>query len=660
MAKYRDISSAEIEVLEKQHCRCDDWSLIKVVDGFNPHTIRNVNFSGDVKLGCFEKEFELKSKIIKKSGIYNATIHNCTIEDNVYINQIRSYIANYHIEKEVYLDNVDILAVEDNPAFGNGTEVSSICETGGREVYIYDYLSSQTAYVLAMYRDNKKLVNSLNKLILDYAESKKSYVGRIGTKTIINNCRTIKNVLFGEYATVENAFLLKNGSVNSTIEDKTYVGFGVIAKDFIISPGAYVSDCTYIDHCFIGQGCVLAKQYSAEHSLFFANCAGYHGEACAVFAGPFTVTHHKSSLLIAGYFSFMNTGSGSNQSNHMYKLGPIHQGILERGTKTTSNSYVLWPAKVGAFSVIVGRHLSHPDTDKLPFSYLIEEANETILVPGVNLQSIGTVRDMYKWPKRDKRNPKKKIDCINFNLLSPYVGEKILKGLKILKDFESFETTSTWFKYNNVKIKSESLRKGISLYEIALYKHIGELLADRLKNNKFESLDEIKTILKPTGDIGVGDWVDVGGMFAPKSEILKIISKIISNNLPLKDINKEFRRVYFNYNEYEWNWAYFTLEKIRDKKIDEFSIENFVDVLTKWIESENRLGELICKNADKEFSKISKISFGIDGGEEEIRKDFNNIRGNINSNPDIIQFKANLKELNKLYADLIVKLNKAK
>ena len=45
------------------------------------------------------------------------------------------------------------------------------------------------------------------------------------------------------------------------------------------------------------------------------------------------MTHHKSTLLIAGMFSFMNAGSGSNQSNHMYKLGPIHQGAMERGAK---------------------------------------------------------------------------------------------------------------------------------------------------------------------------------------------------------------------------------------------------------------------------------------------------------------------------------------
>ena len=105
---------------------------------------------------------------------------------------------------------------------------------------------------------------------------------------------------------------------------------------------------------------------------------------------------HKSSLLIAGMFSFLNAGSGSNQSNHMYKLGPIHQGVVERGSKTTSDSYILWPAKVGAFSLIMGRHVNHPDTSGMPFSYLIEHGNRSYLVPGANLKSVGTIRDAQK------------------------------------------------------------------------------------------------------------------------------------------------------------------------------------------------------------------------------------------------------------------------
>ena len=57
----------------------------------------------------------------------------------------------------------------------------------------------------------------------------------------------------------------------------------------------------------------------------------------------------------------------------MYKLGPIHQGAMERGAKTTSDSYILWPARVGAFSLVMGRHVNHADTSNLPFSYLIEQ-----------------------------------------------------------------------------------------------------------------------------------------------------------------------------------------------------------------------------------------------------------------------------------------------
>lgn len=51
----------------------------------------------------------------------------------------------------------------------------------------------------------------------------------------------------------------------------------------------------------------------------------------------------------------------------MYKLGPIHQGAMERGAKTTSDSYILWPARVGAFSLVMGRHVNHADTSNLPF-----------------------------------------------------------------------------------------------------------------------------------------------------------------------------------------------------------------------------------------------------------------------------------------------------
>ncbi|MHC4105707.1 MAG: DUF4954 family protein, partial [Planctomycetota bacterium] len=437
--EFRSLSSEEIARLTEQGCSCADWSKVEVAEGFRPAKVKSTHFCGNIKLGVFEKDVSFFGGVMKPAGISNATIHNCTIGDNVYINQVRNYIANYIIEDDVVIDNIDLLAVEGESSFGNGTEVAVVNEAGGREIPIYDNLSAHTAYIIAFYRHRPYVIENLQRMIFHYTASVTSSVGLVAKDAKLINCRIIKNVKVGPLSIIEGVNRLENGSINSCPEDPVYIGPGVFAEDFICCSGSKITDGTIICKCFVGQGTKLAKQYSAENSVFFANCGGFHGEACAIFAGPYTVTHHKSTLLIAGLFSFLNAGSGTNQSNHMYKLGPTHQGVVERGSKTASDSYMLWPAKVGAFTVVMGRHYRNSDTSDLPFSYLIEHEDESNLIPGVNLRSVGTVRDARKWPRRDRRKSSQKLDNINFRLLSPYTIQKMLNGCQLL---EKLKTTS--------------------------------------------------------------------------------------------------------------------------------------------------------------------------------------------------------------------------
>ncbi|MCK4885886.1 MAG: DUF4954 family protein [Planctomycetes bacterium] len=463
-SNYRKLTVEEIKALENNGCSCQNWDNIKVDPAFDCSRIKTTNFSGDVTLGRFDKNIQFDGGIVRPTGIKNAAIHNCQIHNNVYINNVRNYIANYIIEDDVIIENIDLLTVEGQSSFGNGTEVVVLNETGGREIPIYDRLTAQIAYIIAFYRHRTTLIKNLQKMITDYTASVTSDMGTVAKNAKLINCRIIKNLRIGQDCTIEGASRLENGSLNSCPADPIYIGHDVIAKDFIVASGSKISDGVLIAECFVGQGCELSKQYSAENSVFFANYAGFHGEACAIFAGPYTVTHHKSTLLIAGLFSFLNAGSGSNQSNHMYKLGPIHQGVIERGSKTTSDSYILWPAKVGAFTVVMGRHYRNSDTSDLPFSYMIESEDESILVPGVNLRSVGTIRDARKWPKRDKRKDADKLDCINFNLLSPYTIQKMLNGKALLQKLaKTSGHTSDYFTYHSVKIKNSSLYKGIDL-----------------------------------------------------------------------------------------------------------------------------------------------------------------------------------------------------
>ncbi len=652
---FRKLTELEIRTLTDQVCRCDDWSKIEVAECFSPEYIRNSNFSGNVRIGVFEKEVTFFGGVKKHTGIFNATIHNCQIGDNVYIGQIRNYIANYIIENDVVIENVDMLAVDGVSSFGNGTPVSVLNETGGREVPIYDHLSAHLAYILALYRHKPSVIDKITTMISDYAQSVSSDMGTISEHACLTNCRTLRNLRVGAYARMDGIYRVTDGTINSNAEAPTHFGPGVIAEKFIACTGSDVTEGTVIFNSFVGQGCVLAKQYSAENSLFFANCQGMHGEACAVFAGPYTVTHHKSTLLIAGYYSFLNAGSGSNQSNHMYKLGPIHQGIVERGSKTTSDSYILWPAKIGPFTLVMGRHYKHSDTSDLPFSYLIESGDDSVLVPGANLRSVGTIRDAQKWPKRDIRTDPHKLDCINFNLLSPFTIHRMMKALDVLRMLQKISgETSEFYSYQSAKIKPSSLRNGLKLYEIGIIKFLGNSLIKRLETIHFENDAAIQARLRPDTPIGTGEWLDLAGLIAPKSEVEQLLTDIDNSRIgSLEGIADVFQNMHRNYYTYEWTWA---IEKIQERfgrKIEDFTARDVIRIVEMWKESVVSLDYMLYDDAKKEFALSSKIGFGVDGSEYDRNLDFDQVRGEFEKNAFVKEALDHIRRKTELGDELI-------
>jgi len=658
---YRNLTDAEINKLESNSCSCDNWELILVKDGFNPKYVRHSILSGNIKLGVFEKCFELEGGLKKHSGIFKAIIHNCEIGDNVLIENIHDYIANYIIHEDSFIQNINTLVVAEKSSFGNGTAVAVLDETGGREVLIYDHLSSHLAYIYALYRYKEGLVSQLEKMVKNYVETISSDMGVIGKNVSIRNAGTIKNVKIGDNCTIIGTAQLYNGSINSNEQAPVHIGCEVVMKNFIISSGSTVDEGAMLTRCFVGQGCVLAHGYSASDTLFFSNCHGENGEACAVFAGPYTVTHHKSTLLIAGMFSFMNAGSGSNQSNHMYKLGPIHQGVVERGGKTTSDSYILWPAQIGAFSLIMGRHYNNSNTSDFPFSYLIENQNETVLVPARNLGTVGTIRDAQKFPKRDKRTDPNKLDHINFNLLSPYTIQKMFKGVDILKSLQRTSgADSLYYTYQKCRIKNSSLKHGLKLYDVAITKFLGNSLISRLKNCECRNDEEIRACLAPDSEIGLGDWCDLSGLIAPLTEIDKVIDLIRSGEInDLLKINSYFGELHKNYYSFEWTWAWDKIQKYYTLSIDTINAQDIIDIIEKWKVAVIGLDKMIYEDTKKEFSLSAQTSFGLDGNRYEREVDFELVRGSFEENAFVKSTVMHMEEKRNLGDEMISRLEKA-
>ena len=639
---YLPLSPQQISQLEAQRCTAEDWTQISIHPELDLKYVREVRFSGTCRIGKFEKSFLMPGGIQKHSGIFHATLHNVCVGNDCCIENIKNYIANYDIEEDCFIENCDIILVDGETSFGCGTEVSVLCETGGREVTIHDRLTAHEAYITAMYRHRPMLVRHMKEMAMARAKERTGTRGTIAAHSTIVDTGYIKNVYVGPASKIEGAGRLKNGSLMSRMESPIHIGYGVIADDCIVLDGSCIEDCTTLTRCFVGQACTFKHGYSASDSLFFCNCHEENGEACSIFAGPFTVTHHKSTLLIAGMFSFMNAGSGSNQSNHMYKLGPIHQGAMERGAKTASDSYILWPARIGAFSLVMGRHTTNPDTSDMPFSYLIEKDGVTYLAPAVALRSVGTIRDAQKWPRRDKRHEEGRLDNVNFNLLSPYTIQKMLRGLKTLKQLKEISgATSDTYAYQSARITGSAMEKGISLYTMAINKFLGNSVISRL-----EKVEGRLDLFRPTSEDGTGDWVDLCGLIAPKKLLIPLLDRIQNGETTsLEEVNAELSAMHRNYYDLEWQWAYRTmLDFYGINEEGEITPAMLSDIIKRWKDSVVSLDQMLWQDARKEFSLSARTGFGFDGQSTETQSlDFSEVRGQFESNPFVMAVEEHIR-----------------
>ena len=590
----RQLSDEEIRILEDRNCWAEDWTNVHVSDDFKPNYMHRVMLYGEVSIGDFDKNIEVSRGFMKHSGITNATLRNVTIGDNCLIENIGGFINNYTIGDDCYISNVNAMETTDGATYGEGNLISVLNEVGDGNVILFSELNSQFAAFMAKHFCDKPLKDAIRRLINEEIARKRHEQAYIGNNVKIVNTKEITNTIVYDDCEINGASRLSDCTILSSPVSNVYIGTGVICENSIISEGSSIINSVKIQDCFIGEACQISNGFTASSSVFFANSYMSNGEACAAFCGPFTASHHKSSLLIGGQFSFYNAGSATNFSNHAYKMGPIHHGILERGTKTASGAYILMPAHIGTFSVCFGKLMYHPDTRYLPFSYLIAYGDTMYLSPGRNITTVGLYRDIRKWPKRDVRPVGSQKSIVNFDWLSPFSVGEIVEGKQILEKLRDAcgENVAT-YTYHNYVINASSLNKGIKYYDIALRIYMGAVLKRVIK--KWGKVD------LPTTTIGQGKWNDLSGLLLPESEEMRLLSDIKRGELEtIQEVTDRFKEINRNYREYQWAWTYqlildyYHLTEITDADVERIH-KDYVHARRTWIAE-------IRKDAEKEYA----------------------------------------------------------
>ena len=593
MRDYRKLTTEEIQVLENNSCWAENWDRVMVAEEFRPYNFHRVVFYGDIRLGMFEKMVEVAKGFEKHSGINDATLRNVTVGDNCLIEKVGNFINNYTIGDDCYISNISTMETTDGASFGEGHLVSVLNEMGDGNVVLFHDLNSQLAAFMVKYFKDKQLKDCLTRLINEEIRFTQPERGTIGNGVKIINSKEITNTVIKEDCEINGAARLSDCTILSSKDDSVYIGTGVICENSIISNGCSITNSVKMQDCFVGEACQITNGFTAEASVFFANSFMANGEACAAFCGPFSASHHKSSLLIGGEFSFYNAGSNTNFSNHAYKMGPMHYGVLERGTKTASGAYVLMPAKIGAFSVCFGKLMNHPDMRCLPFAYLLAYGETMYIVPGRNITTVGLYRDIKKWPKRDKRAASSRKSIINFDWLSPFTVGEIVEGKKILENLrQAGGNNVSSYNFQEYIINASSLKKGIKYYDIALRIYMGAVLKRAVKGG---------FLGKPESTIGLGQWNDLSGLLLPASEEQRLLDDIKNGTIEsIREVIERFNEINDHYREYQWTWTYqmildyYGLDELTDSAIQRIR-EDYVKARRAWIAE-------IRKDAEKEFA----------------------------------------------------------
>jgi hypothetical protein len=663
MSDLRKLSQDEIGTLVKNGCSAENWDWIRVAVDFDASRVVSTNFFGRVHIGSNTGSIKIDG-IKKHCGIYNATVADCTIGGNVLISNIGSSIQCYIIDDNVIIEDVSILVTTSGARFGEGVQISVLNETGGRNVTLFKELSAQTAFLQAIYKNNEAFQEKLDILIQTHINQGRTDKGKIGEYARIRSCGIIQNVNIGPYASILGASEIKNGTVLSCSEDPAIIGANVVVRDFIISEGAAVDGAANLEKAYVGQGCQIGKLFSAENSLFFANSEGFQTEVCSVFAGPYSVTHHKSTLLIACMLSFFNGGSGTNQSNHMYKLGPVHQGIMERGCKTGSYSYILLECIIPAFSVVIGKHMANIDIPDFPFSFLTEEDGKSNLMPGINLFSMGTVRDEEKWPSRDRRKSALKRDCIVFDVFSPYTVEKMRRGRAIL--YELYEKTPREVKtvlYRGVQIKRLLLKKGAKYYTMAIDRYLIGRIMLKIENlfSSSKSFSDLGKLLQNNDrKSNVTRWTDAGGLLVMSDRIDNLITDVVDEHIStIENLLACIKEIHDKYSDDEWDYVCSAAEQEYGFSPADLGRENMIELAKKWESAASSLNSLVLENTKSEFSEVSMISYGLDLDMENRSKDFQAVRGTFDTNPvvaKLIEKKEHIRQRTETFTESLKKL----
>ncbi len=572
---YRKLTAYEIEVLVRNRNTSDDWNKILVSDAFTPELVQNCKFYGLVRIGRLEAFYLEFHNLRRPVGLYNSTIISSDLGNNVAIDNC-NYLSHYIIGNDAMIVNVNELATTGYARFGNGIVKEGeeeanriwleVCnENGGRSIIPFDGMLPGDAYLWTRFRDNTAFQTAFKRFTDNQFDKRRGYYGEIGERTVIKNCRIIKDTWIGSDAYIKGANKLKNLTINSNQHAKSQIGEGCELVNGIINEG-----------CRVFYGVKAVRFFMASHSQLKYGARlinSYLGNnatisCCEVLNSlifPAHEQHHNNSFLCAALIMGQsNMAAGATIGSNHNSRSPDGEIIAGRG---------FWPglcvslkhnSVFASFCILAKGDYPAELKINFPFSLVSNDTSkdQLVIMPAYwfmyNMYALA--RNSWKYIDRDKRTDKTQL--IEYHFLAPDSINEIVQGLEQLTIIvgtayakkigqrmtaEEVKTTGQKLLESNNRLVNELellvpdaensdrkvvLIKGLQAYH--LYKELVSFYAvtsllDLVTTNKIKTLDNLLELLPATSKLS--PWTNVGGQLIPTAEINKLTLQVSSGKM---------------------------------------------------------------------------------------------------------------------------------
>ena len=238
----------------------------------------------------------------------------------------------------------------------------------------------------------------------------------------------------------------------------------------------------------------------------------------------------------------------------------------------------------------------------------------------------------------------------------------MIKGLSLLDNLRySSGELSDIYSYHSTKITNSSLKRGIELYHIGIDKFMGNSLISRIEKmcpgDGPISVEDLRWALVPSTPIGKGQWVDIAGLIAPRSEVSALLQQVESSEIcDLEAVNQAFDVMADNYYTYEWTWAHEHLYDMYHIRPDKITPLQAIALIKRWKTAVVSLDNMVYNDAKKEFNLASRTGFGADGDKQQKDLDFENVRGDFESNSFVREVQDHIRIKSALGDRIIARL----